>query len=244
VTRCDNDLGAIYDAALAHLGANTLFLFSSDHGAQWPFGKWTLYDAGLRVPTIIAWPGVVKPGTRTDAMVSWIDFLPTLLEAAGGELPRDLDGRSFLGVLRDGNPKHRDRIFATHSGDGSMNVYPCRSVRTRDWKYILNLHPEFQYTSHVDRAKNLDETAYFRSWEAAARTDANAAAIVRRYRQRPREELYDLRADPFEMSNLAADPQHAERLAGFRREVETWMREQGDEGKVFGTPVLLDAMPR
>ncbi|MES2568887.1 MAG: sulfatase [Verrucomicrobiota bacterium] len=238
VTKCDDDLGTIYDAALARLGANTLFLFSSDHGAQWPFGKWTLYDAGIHVPAIIAWPGVVKPDTRTDAMVSWIDFLPTLLEAAGDELPPGLDGRSFLAVLRDGKKEHRDRIFTTHSSDGSMNVYPCRGVRSRDWKYILNLHPEFQFTSHVDRAKNADETDYFRSWEAAAQTDANAAAIVRRYHQHPREELYDLQADPFEMNNLAADPSHAGRLATFRQEVEDWMREQGDEGKVFGTPVF------
>ena len=94
VTKADDDLGTILDAARATLGERTLFLFSSDHGAQWPFGKWNCYDAGIRVPLIVAWPGVVKPGTRTDAMVSWVDLLPTLLEAAGGEAPADIDGRS------------------------------------------------------------------------------------------------------------------------------------------------------
>lgn len=240
VTTCDSDLGTIYDAALAFLGSNTLFAFTSDHGAQWPFGKWNLYDAGIHVPLIVAWPGVVKPGARTDAMASWIDVLPTMIDAGGGSLPEKLDGRSFLPVLRGEKAQLRDRIFATHSGDGAMNVYPCRSVQTREWKYILNLHPEFQFTSHVDKAKEADETGYFRSWETAAKTDAKAVAAVQRYRQRPREELYDLRADPSELRNLAADPTHTERLTEFRKEVETWMREQGDEGRVFGTPILLE----
>ena len=80
VTKADDELGAIYDTAREALGANTLFLFSSDHGAQWPFAKWNLYDAGIRVPLIISWPGMVKSKPHTDAMVSWVDVLPTLLE--------------------------------------------------------------------------------------------------------------------------------------------------------------------
>jgi uncharacterized sulfatase len=81
VTKADTELGLILDAAREHLSTNTLVLFSSDHGAQWPFAKWNCYEAGVRVPLLVAWPGVVKPNTRTAAMVSWVDFLPTLLEA-------------------------------------------------------------------------------------------------------------------------------------------------------------------
>ena len=239
VTKADDDLGLIRQAARETLGENVLFLFTSDHGAQWPFGKWNLYDAGIRVPLIVAWPGVVKPGTRTDAMVSWVDFLPTLIEAAGGKAPKDIDGRSFLPVLRGKKSSHRSEIFATHSGDGRWNIYPMRSLRTEGWKYILNLHPEFAFTTHIDLAGNLGQRPYFSTWEAVATTNAAAAAIVKRYHARPAEELYDLTADRDEQRNLADDPKHAARLKEMRAQLAAWMREQGDQRTVFEPPRLL-----
>lgn len=240
VTKADVDLGVIYDVAVKHLDPkNTFFFFTSDHGGQWPFGKWNLYDAGIHVPLIVAGPGI-KAGSTTDAMVSWIDILPTLIELAGGSAPTDIDGRSFAGVLRNPTAKHRDEIFATHSGDGRFNVYPIRCVRDRRWKYILNLHPEYQHATHINRAAAGDGISYFRSWEKAARSDAMAAAIVARYKQRLKEELYDLAADPHEQHNLAAHAEHAERLAAMREKVAAWMKEQGDSGRVFSEPLLLD----
>jgi N-sulfoglucosamine sulfohydrolase len=240
VTKADAELGGIYDLARAQLGTNTLFVYTSDHGAQWPFGKWNLYDAGIRVAFIAERPGVIAPGSRTDAMVSWIDILPTLVELAGGSPPRDLDGRSFARVLRGETREHRDRIFSTHSGDGRMNVYPMRSVRTRDWKYILNLHPEFKYTTHIDAAQDRDGVKYWRTWEAAGQTNAAAGRIVERYHARPKEELYDLRSDPLEQENLAVQNAHAARLKQCREEVEQWMALQGDKQTVFNLPQLLD----
>ena len=128
VTKADTELGAIRALANQFLGASrTLFIYTSDHGAQWPFGKWNLYDSGIRVPLIATWQDVIKPGIRTDAMVQWIDLLPTLIEAAGGEVPSGIDGQSFLAVLRGEKTTHRDVIFTTHSGDGAMNVYPIRA---------------------------------------------------------------------------------------------------------------------
>jgi uncharacterized sulfatase len=239
VTKADDELGPIYDTARETLGENTLFLFSSDHGAQWPFAKWNLYDPGIRVPLIISWPGVVKPKQRTDAMVSWVDFLPTLAEIAGGKAPTNIDGKSFASVLLGKPTQHRNRIFTTHSGDGHFNIYPMRSVRTEEWSYILNLHPEFAFTTHIDLPVNLGQRAYFATWEAAAKTNAEAAAIVKRYHERPSEELYNLRGDPDEQHNLAADPNQAFRLEEMRAELETWMREQGDRKKVYDEPRLL-----
>ncbi len=239
VTKADDELGMVYDAARATLGENTLFIFSSDHGAQWPFGKWNLYDAGIRVPLIVSWPGVVKPKQRTDALVSWVDFLPTLVEAAGGKPSANLDGKSFFPALRGKSKHHRDRVFTTHSGDERWNIYPSRSLRTDRWKYILNLHPEFAFTTHIDLPGDLGQRPYFASWEAAATTNAEAAAILKRYHQRPAEELYDLRADPGEQHNLASEPRHASRLKTMRAELESWMREQGDQRTVYNEPRLL-----
>lgn len=239
VSRMDAELGAVYDAARHVLGENLFFLTTSDHGAQWPFGKWSCYDDGVRTPMIAVWPEQIKRGTRTDAMVTWVDILPTLVEVAGGRAPSGLDGRSFAGVLRGDTREHRDRVFTTHSGDGRMNVYPMRSVRTSDWKYIRNLHPEYYFSTHVDIVQDPGAGSYFGSWEARAKSDPAAAALVKRYHQRPAEELYDLRADPNELHNLAGDSRHAVQLSALRTEVDTWMREQGDSGRTFAEPRLL-----
>lgn len=237
ITRADQHLAAVRSLSREFLGDRSLFLYTSDHGAQWPFGKWNLYDAGIQVPMIAAWPGVIPPGRRTGAMVSWIDLLPTLVEAAGGTPPPDIDGKSMLAVLR-GAPEHRSEVFTTHSGDLKMNVYPMRSIRTDRWKLILNLHPEFEYGTHIDRALDRDGVKYWRTWEAAAATDPAAAKIVAAYRERPPVELFDLRHDPYEQRNLSEDGRYAARREELRARLQAWMREQGDQQRVFHEPRL------
>ncbi|TWT66788.1 Choline-sulfatase [Posidoniimonas polymericola] len=242
VTEADRRLGVIYELVQAKLGPETMFVFTSDHGAQWPFGKWNLYDEGTRVPMIVSWPGRVEANTRTDAMVSWIDLLPTLLELAGGEppaAPTQIDGRSFAGVLTGEQDTHRDEIFTTHSGDGNHNVFPIRAVRDRRWKYILNLHPEFVYESHViNAARQRGDRGYWQSWVDAAEHDKHARWVVDHYQHRVAEELYDLEEDPHEQENLAADPDQSQRVREMRQRLEEWMAEQGDQQKVYGEPKL------
>lgn len=232
----DHELGAVLALARERLGRDILVAFSSDHGGQWPFGKWNLYDAGIRVPLIVAWPGRIAPGARTPAMVSWVDLLPTLIELAGGSPPGGIDGRSFASVLRDGSAEHRSEIFTTHSGDGVFNVYPIRSVRTDRFKYILNLLPDHLHTNHSDILRKDGAGAYWDSWEAAAAKDPAAAAIVKRYFERPAEELYDLEADALERTNLAGLPEHAERLKDLQERLRRWMAAQGDRETVFNVP--------
>ena len=238
VMKMDAEIGAVYEAAKEHLGIeNTFFLQTSDHGAQLPFGKWNLYDEGTRVPLIAQWNGKIAAGARTMALAQWIDVLPTLIEVGGGRPPVDLDGKSLVPVLTGQTDTHRDAIFTTHTGDNDMNVYPSRSMRTARWKYIRNLHPEFRFTSHIDRSANEDSLAYIASWERAAQTDPQAAFLVKRYRERPAEELYDLEADPFELNNLASS--NAAQLDEMRRGLDEWMKTTGDTQRVAGKPLLL-----
>jgi uncharacterized sulfatase len=162
-----------------------------------------------------------------------------LIEAAGGKAPSDIDGRSFLPVLRGETNSHRDRIFTTHSGDGAWNIYPIRAVRVGDWKYIRNLHPEFAFTTHIDLPGELGQRGYFSTWESAANVDPRAAAVVKSYHERPAEELYDLEADPHEQRNLAGDALQADRLKSMRAKLDEWLRQQGDRLTVFAKPRLL-----
>ena len=238
VTQADRDLGAVRELAAKRLdAANTVFIYTADHGAQWPFGKWNLYDTGIRVPFIAAWPGKIKPGSRSDAMIQWIDILPTLIDLAGGSAPDGIDGRSFAKVLRGATTEHRAEVFTTHSGDGKMNVYPVRALRTAGFKYIRNLLPQNAHTTHIDRGGGSgDGWRYFDEWVSLAKSDEKAAARVRSYHQRPAEELYDLKNDPDERHNLAAEPKEAGRAAAMRERLDEWMKQQGDEQAVFDTP--------
>jgi arylsulfatase A-like enzyme len=246
VSKADDDFGQVLHAVGERLDPkNTFVFFTSDHGAQLPFGKWNLYDAGLRVPLIVAGPGI-KANATTGAMVSWIDILPTLVDLAGGMPPKEIDGRSFAAVVRGEKQTHRDEVYATHSGDREFNVYPMRCLRTNNWKYILNIHPEFQYATHINRGGERDGLDYFRSWEAAAKTDPLAAQVVRRYKERPREELYNIKSDPFEQRNLAGKLEDnalelavQPTLVEMRAKLAAWMKEQKDEGTVFDKPLLI-----
>jgi N-sulfoglucosamine sulfohydrolase len=230
VEKMDADLGQIYDAAYKDLGENTLFIHFSDHGAQWPLGKWNLYDAGVRVPFFAVWSGKIKRGGKSDAMISLVDVLPTLIEAAGGIPPASIDGRSRLSVLTGDSTTTADYVFTTHSGDGRMNKFPGRSVRTPRWKYIRNLNPDAEHHTHIDRGKAIDGNGYWRSWIEKAKTDDDAKAIVARYFRRPAEELYDLEADPHEQHNLADDATSHLPLNLSREMLDAWMKQQGDEG--------------
>src|SRR5690606_12797647 len=121
-------------------------------------------------------------------------------------------------------------VFATHSGDGKMNEYPMRSARTERWKYIRNLNPDLEFTTHIDKGVEVDGAGYWASWKRRAAADSKAAAVVERYHHRPAEELYDLSADPWEQHNLVDDSAHGEVLAELRGAVDGWMSDNGGRG--------------
>jgi len=237
VTGMDAAMAEVDRMARRHFGTDDyLLMYSADHGAQWPFGKWNLYDAGVRTPMIFRWPGKIASGVRTDAMVSWIDMMPTLIELAGGTVPEEIDGKSFAEVLLGKSKQHRDIIFTTHSGDGVMNVYPIRAVRTRRFKYIRNLRPDCYHSNHSDILRKDGAGAYWDSWDEAAQNDPKAAATVAKYYQRPAVEFYDLGKDPTEQHNLADNPNYREQIRRMSGMLDEWMKNQGDTQSVFREP--------
>jgi len=239
VSLMDERLGVVREGVKKHLGADTLFIYTSDHGAQWPFGKWNLYDSGIRVPFLAAWPGKLPPGSTRKALISFVDFFPTFLELAGERPVEGLDGRSFARVLRGASDEHRQEVFATHSGDGRMNVYPMRAIRTARYKLIVNLFPQFRYTTHIDKGKNLDGLEFWDSWERAAEGDERATQVVRAYHVRSPVELFDVRRDPHELRNLAGDSAYSQAQAELLTRLEQWLAIQNDPKKYYNEPRLL-----
>ena len=229
ITGMDEEMGRILTFAKQRFGDDFIFMFTSDHGGQWHMGKWTLYDSGTRIPLIVNWPGKIKAGLRTDAFVSWVDLIPTLIDMAGGNVPKHIDGRSFKRVLLGKTDSHRNEIFTTHTGDGAMNIFPIRSVRIDNYKYIHNLRPDAWFTNHSDRHRKDGAGAFWDSWDAAARRDKNAAAVLDRYYTRPEFEFFDLKADPLELNNLIHDSRQQKRIASMRSTLADWAKSQGDD---------------
>ncbi len=219
----------------------TLVLFVSEQGSSFPYGgKWSLYDNGIRVSTLVRWPGRVEMGSVSDALLQYVDVAPTILEAVGiasesidvgcpdafGET--GFDGRSFLDVLTGEAETARDYVFAEHTTvgvNGYLEPYPMRAVRDTRYKLIRNLAPENTYT-----IKGIHRVEPLQSWRDDAESDAELAARVRWLYERPADELYDLETDPYETNNRADDPTLANVRARLRDRLDRWMAQQGDNG--------------
>jgi len=231
----DGEVGAVLDLLdRLELADNTLFIYTADHGYGL-FAKWSCYDAGLNVPFIVRWPGVIEPGGESNALIGFEDVLPTLLAAARGAPVSPLDGESALHVLLGGPDEHRKILYATHTNLGTLrgNEYPIRAVRTANHKYIRNLMPEGAFrnamTHDIEGRQRDDERQPWGSWKLAAASDEFAAKRVQAFRKRPAEELYDLVADPHEMVNLADDPAQHDVLMTLRAELDSWLATQGEQ---------------
>jgi len=192
---------------------NTLVCFVSDNGPPFPGNKMTLYDRGIGTPLIMRWPGKIPPGSTNDHLVSTIDLMPTLLEAAHCPLPADLQGRSLLaGAMGEDPAAPHEAVFAEMTYH--VHYLPMRAIRTTRWKYIRN---------YSDDAVGLDQCAHM---EWAHRL----SELPRQGWKRPRvpEELYDLERDPNEQQSLAVDPASAAVLAQMRGRLDAHMLETRD----------------
>lgn len=234
ITTMDTRIGEIDKMLETHGYAdNTLFIYTTDHGSEWPHCKWTLYDTGTRLPFLAKWHGEIPAATVSNAMISHVDFLPTLVDIAGGEPPDSLDGRSFKEVLIGQKGTFRNKIYGTHTRDGNMNVFPQRCVRDSQYKYILNLMPENRWTTHFTEVEDIPEShaEVWKSWVAKARTDPQTAQLVYQTQHHPVEELYDVTVDPYEFNNLAFNADTRPTLEKMRADVRHWMHSQNDEGR-------------
>lgn len=229
ITYYDGQVGEALALLDKHeVAADTLVIVVSEQGSSFPFGKWTCYDTGLQSACIAKWPKKIRPGTVSDAMIEYLDFLPTFIEAAGGTPPQELDGKSLLGVLLGKKTRHKDYVYGEMTTRGINNgsdYFGIRSIRTKQFKYIWNFTPEVKFQNAATKGAMWD------SWVAQAAGDPSAAERVYRYENRPGEELYDITTDQYEWTNLADNPEYAEIKADLRQRLLDWMEEMGDEGQ-------------
>ena len=227
ITRMDSQAGEILQSLEADgLADDTIVFFWSDHGAGLPRAKRWLYDSGIHVPLIIRRPGRRDAGTASDRLVSFLDFGPTVLLLAGVAVPEHMQGRAFLGPAA-GPP--REFIYAVR--DRMDETYDClRAVRDRRFKYIRNYQPEKPYAQPIAYMDKMPMMQEMRRLAAEGKLSGPAALFFRPVK--PREELYDTQADPHEVNDLAANPDHADTLARLRAVHEQWREETGDLGQM------------
>ncbi len=198
----DDALGAILNKLKAlGIDEDTLIVFAPDHGRD---GKASLFSRdGTCIPCIARWPRRIRPGLVCEELVQNIDWASTFFEIAGAEVPAgyQVDGRSLVPLFSDG-------MASQWRGHLYFEMGVARAVATKDWKYIAVRYTKEQIEA-IQRAKpeNLPRLMSY----------IGRLGIGVRGAERPgffdADQLYDLRADPYEMNNLAADSEYADRLS-------------------------------
>jgi N-sulfoglucosamine sulfohydrolase len=224
VSRMDQGLGKLVQV-LKETGQydRTVIIITSDNGIAFPGSKTNLYEPGMHLPLIVRVPGQANPGGISNAMVSWVDFTPTILDFAGAPPPEETHGRSWAKLVGRDDAQGWDEIYASHTFHEITMYYPMRVVQTRRWKLIFNIaHPlPYPFASDLWRSA---------TWQGIVKSGQShyGGRLVSHYLQRPRYELYDKEADPNEFQNLAGDAAHAGVLEELAAKVKAFQKQTGD----------------
>lgn len=208
------------------VAATTVVFFFTDHGVSHARGKQFLAEEGIKVPLIVRAPERIEPGLVREDLVAHIDVAASTLAFAGIAIPAWMEGRPLFG------PHAEPRSYVIAARDRcDETVDRIRSVRTERYKYIRNFVPE---RPHLQPNRYKDGKAILQTLHRLHDEGGLPPNLARLfYAPRPAEELYDLREDPWEMRNLAADAEHAETLARLRSLLDHWIERTGDRGQDF-----------
>lgn len=248
----DTQLGKIIDF-LKEKGEyeNTLIVITSDNGMPFPRAKSNLYEYGIHMPLAISWKDIVQPG-RSDALVSFADFAPTFLDAAGIEIPNEMTGKSLLPLLTGKSKTNRDfvvsgkELHAWCHPEGEIN--PLRSIRNSQYLYILNLKPEMWPAGHPDPICNWDLLPYGDiDWGPSKEEIMDTLDYGNKFLElcvgkRPKEELYDVLNDPVNLNNLADNPRYNQIKQELHQKLMNYLEETGDP-RILGNPEIFDNAP-
>ena len=208
------------------LATNTVVVFFGDHGRGLPRSKRWVYDSGIHVPLIVRWPGVIKPGTVREDLVSFIDFAPTMLALANAAIPTNMQGQVFLGPKTSSERKY---VFAARD---RMDEAPdrIRTVRSKQFQYIRNFRPELPYAQRIDYMEMMPTMKVWRRLNYEGKLSPPQKLFFQL--SKPAEELYDTEADPHEINNLAGKPGYESVLKEMRAALDQWISETRDMGAI------------
>ena len=236
ICRLDRFVGEVLDE-LDRQGVadETIVVFLSDNGRPFPRDKTTLYDSGIKTPMIIRWPQRIKPNQSCDGLVSSVDVAPTFLELSGAARDESLDGISFARLFSDPSSTIREYAFAEKNWHDFDDHARC--VRSTQFKYIHNAYADLPNTPPADAVRSPTYQEMLRLKSLGQLSDAQQACF-----RTPRapEELYDVRHDPHELTNLAGRESYAEVLRQMRDALAQWRRETGDRVPDFRTADEFD----
>lgn len=206
---------------------NTIIFFWGDHGDGLPFYKREVYRRGLHIPLIARFPNKANAGTRNMDFINAIDLGPTMLSLAGIETPSQMYGKAFLGKYKADSD--HEYIFAAR--DRIDNDYDrVRSIMDHQYQYVKNYEPEKPLYIDVDYRKGIPTMKMLLALKEEGKL--NEAQSFWFQETKPEEELYDWQNDPYQLNNLAANPEYEETLLRMRSALETWVAETGDYGAI------------
>ncbi|PIF05930.1 MAG: sulfatase [Draconibacterium sp.] len=214
----------------AGLADNTIVFYYGDHGGVLARSKRYLYETGTRVPFIVRIPEKYKylfpakqPGDKVDRLISFVDLVPTLLSIAQLPIPDYLQGNAFLGRQKTDDPDYAFMFRGRMDEKYDMS----RAVRDKKYRYIKNYMPYRIYGQHLDY---LWRAPSIRSWEEAYRNgECNKIQSVF-WEPKAVEELYDTENDPWEINNLAGNPDYTTVLERMRSANNDWVLRIYDTG--------------
>jgi uncharacterized sulfatase len=241
----DRHVGRMLDS-LAKKGEleNTLVVVTADNGASFPGSKATMYDYGIHLPLAVMLPSQAKGARVSDELISFADFAPTFLEAAGVPVPANMVGRSLLPFLRSGKTNGRKYIFSgreRHSHARRDNLgYPARAMRSGNYLFVWNMHPERAPAGDAAGGYADIDDGPTKQWLLAHREHP---LFAHSFGPRPAEQLFDVVKDPGCLQNLAGHPAHAKILSGMRHTLKTELTAQGDP-RLLGKGDVWESYPR
>lgn len=209
---------------------NTLVIFLSDHGDEMARGKFDIYEAGTKVPFMASWPGKIPKGVQSDALVSSIDIVPTVLELAGMRMPKGATGKSLLPLFRKPGMNFRDYLFTEKNCDEVDMYYPRRAIRDKKYKLIYSL---------LDNEKNRVALRYTSEKRSPAIAGCptikdleNAPDSIKKayhdWINPAKVQLYDLEKDPFEFHDLSSNSKYDKVKERLLKELLQWQKATDD----------------
>lgn len=230
---------------------NTLVMVTSDNGMPFPRAKATMFEYGIHLPLAVACPRLFQGGRAVDDLVSFTDFAPTLLEAAGLPASADMTGRSLMKVLTsnrsgavDPSRAHALSGRERHSHSRFDNLgYPARALRTHEFLYIRNFAPDRWPAGDPPAYHDIDASPTKTQMIELAKTAQGRRFFELTFEKQPAEMLYDIRKDPGCLTNLAEASQFAAKRKELAAKLEAELKAQKDP-RVLGNGDIWESYPR